>query len=55
MTDINDFKDENGKVDWKRYNIAEIESGERCYQCNSFIGIFVSGSGKRQCYTVNTK
>lgn len=49
MTNIDDFKKEDGKTDWTAYTQAEIDCGERCFNCNSYIGLFSNGV-QRMCY-----
>jgi ssDNA-binding Zn-finger/Zn-ribbon topoisomerase 1 len=45
---LDDFKDEEGTLDWKAYKKAEIENGQICYQCNDHI-IFGAGGHRRLC------
>ena len=54
MTSIDDFKDSQGNTDWKKYQQAEIMNGERCYECEGFIG-FSRESSKRLCYNCKHK
>ncbi len=49
MIDINNYNKEDGGTDWEAYRKAEIEDGEVCSNCQSFIGL---GKGeKRLCYS----
>ena len=48
MTNMKDFEDKEGNVDWKAYNKAEVETGERCYNCEQFIGFGIGH--KKLCY-----
>lgn len=34
---IEDYRDAEGKVDWRAYRAAEVANGEICWQCASFI------------------
>lgn len=49
MIHLKDFEDEKGKIDWKAYNKAEEDAGERCYKCGSHI-IFAKGF-RTICYS----
>lgn len=45
---MDDFRKEDGNIDWKEYERAEMNFGERCHNCGAFIGI---GKGERRlCY-----
>jgi len=49
MKTLSDFKKENGDTDWKAYKEYEINTGERCFECDAFIG---RGQGfRRMCYS----
>lgn len=37
MISIEDFKEKNGEVDWKSYDEAKINAGEKCYKCGCLI------------------
>lgn len=37
-----DYTKENGDTDWTAYRKAQIDVGERCYQCKNFI-VFETG------------
>jgi DNA-directed RNA polymerase subunit RPC12/RpoP len=42
MIKFSDNEDENGDIDWKAYNKAQVDNGEKCYKCGSLI-LFGSG------------
>jgi len=49
MTSLDDFRKEDGHIDWDAYKKEEINNGERCFNCDNFIGF---GRGeKRMCYS----
>jgi DNA-directed RNA polymerase subunit RPC12/RpoP len=35
MINFEDYKKENGDIDWKAYKAAQIAAGERCPKCDS--------------------
>ena len=37
---MEDYRKEDGKIDWQAYRQAEIDIGERCYKCGEFILLF---------------
>jgi hypothetical protein len=37
MISFTDFEDKDGKVDWTAYRKAQIDAGENCEKCGSFI------------------
>lgn len=39
---FDDYRKEDGNVDWKAYRAAEVAAGERCYQCGGSI-MFAKG------------
>lgn len=45
MINFNDYKMENGGIDWRRVREAEVAAGENCYACRSMI---VHGTGSRR-------
>ena len=36
-TEMDDFKGEDGKIDWGAYKQAQVDSGEDCQKCGSFL------------------
>jgi hypothetical protein len=42
MISLNDYRKEDGRVDWQAHRQAEINVGERCYKCGSYI-LFAKG------------
>jgi hypothetical protein len=49
MASINDFRLPNGNTDWTAYRQAEVNDGERCYQCYSYIIYGKSTGSKGLC------
>lgn len=49
MVSINDFKDDKGDVDWKAYRKAQIEHGDKCYKCETYI-TFNRGNTRSLCH-----
>lgn len=45
MTNIDDYKDLEGKIDWKAYHQAQVDAGEKCEKCGAYI---LFGKGYRQ-------
>jgi len=39
---LDDYKKEDGSIDWKAYERAQVNNGERCFKCGSFI-VFAKG------------
>jgi hypothetical protein len=37
MVKMEDFRLEDGNIDWRALRAAEIESGQRCYECYTYI------------------
>jgi uncharacterized C2H2 Zn-finger protein len=37
MISMDDFKKEDGNIDWKAYREAQINAGEKCYRCEQYI------------------
>jgi DNA-directed RNA polymerase subunit RPC12/RpoP len=37
MIEFKDFQDENGKVNWAKYDKAQIDNGEKCLRCGALI------------------
>lgn len=37
MISFQQFKREDGSIDWAAFRQAEIEAGERCWQCHAYI------------------
>lgn len=37
MISYQDYKDENGNINWKAYYQAQRDNGEKCYKCGEFI------------------
>lgn len=37
MADFRDFKREDGSIDWRAADAADIADGSHCYQCRSYI------------------
>ncbi len=48
MTSINDFKNDDGNVDWSAYKEAQVKAGQICMDCGSYI-IF-NKTGPAKCY-----
>lgn len=51
MIDFEDFRKEDGDIDWKAYNEARVEAGEKCYRCGDtmiFAGIFSGLYGAKE-------
>lgn len=53
MVHMKDYE-KNGKLDWEAYKQAQINSGEICYNCRSFI-LFGKGLKRlcHQCQSIN--
>jgi len=50
LINFEDYK-ENGLINWKRYDEAKVNAGEKCYICGSYISSFPNkSSGKTLCY-----
>jgi hypothetical protein len=53
MIDFEEYRKEDGTVDWGAYQKAQVDAGERCYQCSSLIVSIRSrtkAAGKTLCY-----
>jgi len=50
VVSMDSFKDKNGSIDWKAYNEAQIEAGEKCYKCRSYIGPFDNPGHIQLCW-----
>lgn len=52
MADFKDFTMENGNTDWMAYHKAQIEDGEVCYQCDSYITSYLFNKipGRTLCF-----
>ena len=37
MVSMKDYEDKNGEVDWKAYRQAQVDAGEKCYKCNTYV------------------
>lgn len=48
MIDYKDFKNADGTTDWKAYDQAKINAGEKCYKCGSFV--YPAKGYKTVCY-----
>lgn len=50
MISLDDFTDAAGKADWKAYHAAEVEAGERCRQCGTYVVVLARiGKGPQRC------
>lgn len=49
MVSINDFKKPDGDIDWKAYRKAQVDAGENCYSCGSYIVFGRMHGGPQQC------
>ena len=49
MINFEDYKKDDGLIDWTSYRKAKIDAGETCYQCNQSVSMFIfyKPSGKR--------
>lgn len=36
-TAMSSFQDENGRVDWNKYDAAQVANGEKCRDCGAYI------------------
>ena len=56
MVSISSYKDEKGEIDWKAYRQAQIDQGDKCYKCETYISF---GKGYRslchECMSLNNK
>jgi hypothetical protein len=48
---MDDFKKEDGRIDWSAYSTYEIGIGRRCYKCRCLMYNTVSPLTKRLCYS----
>ena len=37
MARMEDFRKEDGRIDWGAYNASQVASGDRCKQCGAYI------------------
>jgi hypothetical protein len=56
MVSISDFKTPDGVTNWDAYNKAaiaerqaQIQAGERCYECKGHIPLYDRGNGPTRC------
>ena len=45
-----DYKKEDGSIDWKRYDEAKVLNGQKCYKCGSYISSVSNSGFKSLCY-----
>jgi hypothetical protein len=47
MVSIVDYKKEDGSIDFSSYRKAQVDAGEKCYECGEHVTLFAKGYRER--------
>ena len=50
MINMDDYRKEDGHVDWEAYEKARVDAGEKCMTCGSYISLLSRNTGPVECY-----